>query len=489
MNKQIRQRLTVYFRPTYAEAVHTDMTVPDLLRSGRERIFTSILRFTSLFIIFALLSTLPNLIGKRLWGLVLFYTVFSATVYVFSIFRQINLFPRILSFMTLLYVGGVIDLCYFGVGEDWRLYFTGLSVTAVLFIGWRAGMFSIGLSILSYTIVAWLISTGYLVPSATVMALQIPSIETIITTNLIFLIVNVGIITAIDALLHEYHLVSQRERAAAQNLSTQTAELEESLNREQHLAIELKSALDREEELSQLKSRIITTVSHEFRTPLTVIKNASDLLKRHYDTLSDEKRHKYHEWIDESIFYLTDLLQDASLIESANTQKLTMRKKVVSFGDFCQRVHSELQSELHSAFNIHCQAQGNPQSTMLIDYDMVRQVINNLLTNAQKFSSPKDTITLKLALMDQLTITVMDQGIGIPTAELDKVWQLFYRGSNVVTEQRGLGLGLYIVRQLVSMMDGTVTAVSPYPAVSHKGSAFIVTLDVVQERKPEPMVV
>lgn len=489
MNKQIRQRLIVYFRPTYAETIQTDMSVQDLLLNGRERIFTSVLRFTSLFIIFALLSTLPNLISKSLWGLVIFYTLFSATVYIFSIFRHIHLFLRILSFMTLLYVGGVIDLCYFGIGEDWRLYFTGLSVTAVLFIGWRAGMFSIGLSILSYTVVAWLISNGLIVPSATMMAIQIPSIENIITTNLIFLIVNAGIVTAVDALLHEYHLVSQKERTTAQSLCLQTAELEESLNREQHLATELKSALDREEELSQLKSRIIATVSHEFRTPLTVIKNASDLLKRHHISLSEEKRNKYHKWIDESIFYLTELLQDASLIESANTQKLAMRKKVMLFGDFCHRVQNDLESESYSSFNIHCQIQGNPHTTILIDYDIVRQVINNLLTNAQKFSSSEDTITLKLALMDQLTIAVMDQGIGIPTAELDRVWELFYRGSNVVTTQRGLGLGLYIVRQLVEMMNGTVTAVSPYPTAGKKGSAFIVTLDVVQERKAEPMVV
>ncbi|MCA9918405.1 MAG: hypothetical protein KC445_10665, partial [Anaerolineales bacterium] len=107
-------------------------------------------------------------------------------------------------------------------------------------------------------------------------------------------------------------------------VATRTSALENSLTREQLLAAKLTVALESEMQLSEMQSRIITVVSHEFRTPLSVIMSSSDLLQNYYERLGEERRETVHQRIRDSIFYLTGLLQDVTMVDKAQRATIQM---------------------------------------------------------------------------------------------------------------------------------------------------------------------
>ena len=107
--------------------------------------------------------------------------------------------------------------------------------------------------------------------------------------------------------------------------------------------------------------------------------------------------------------------------------------------------------------------------------EIIKRILFNLIVNAIKFSEPEAPIRVVCEhTANELVILVIDQGIGVPHDELTKIFELFYRASNVDT-RRGLGLGLSIVKKLVQTLDGCVTAESPGP---DQGSTFHVRLPI-----------
>jgi signal transduction histidine kinase len=220
---------------------------------------------------------------------------------------------------------------------------------------------------------------------------------------------------------------------------------------------------------------MITTISHEFRTPLTVINNSTSLLDKYYDRLSDSKREEQYLRIRQSIFYLTDLLQGVSLVESTQNRAVRPRQEMIQFGQLCQQLTTELKQETAAPPNLKIDVTGNETTPLILDYYLLKQVILNLLTNALKYSPSHQPVHLHIVLTTNLILTVTDRGVGIPESEKEKVWELFYRGSNVDVHS-GLGLGLYVVKQLLESMAGTIT-LTDNPA---GGTIFTVKLPIKQ---------
>ncbi len=263
-------------------------------------------------------------------------------------------------------------------------------------------------------------------------------------------------------------LLAQNAELAA-HVMERTRELEEGLHRERQLKQELELAAAAQAGLAALKGQIIANVSHEFRTPLAVINTSVELLVEHYERLKPEKRREIHKRIHDSIFYLTDLLRDVMVVERAQTESLHPDPIHYRFGDFWQQLEEQVRRELGSPPNVAFDYDAVDATDMTADFVMIKQVVFNLLSNAIKYS-PKDA-----AIQTQLThngnhwtLKVMDQGIGIPPEEAERIFDLFYRASNVET-RRGLGLGMYIIRRYVTAMGGIVSARSP--GVGH-GTTF-----------------
>ena len=460
-----------YFLPQKPDYAGQEPDINLILLQERDRILTVILRLSSLIGIIIILIIMDDLLERQRWEMVLVYLIGMIAIGTISHLRQINFTGRAVTFLGILYALGVIDLSFFGVAEDWRLFFSAFSILSALFLGWRAGVFAPLLSMATFITIAWQISIGRIVITASAMESPIPTGENIITFGLVFVMTNAVVIAAIIILLREFERATEKERQAAIQLGQRTAELEDSLTREQQLASEVAFALQREEELNKFRSKMITTISHEFRTPLTVINNSTSLLEKYYDRLSDSKRQEQYLRMRQSIIYLTDLLQGISLVESTQSRPVRPREEMIQFGQLCQRLTSELRQETAVPPNLIIDVNGDKTKPLILDYYLLKQIVLNLLNNAFKYSPPQLPVNLHIVLDSDLKLTVVDQGIGIPESEKEKVWEPFYRGSNVEANS-GLGLGLYVVKQLLEPVAGTIT-LSDNPA---GGTIFTVKL-------------
>ena len=275
----------------------------------------------------------------------------------------------------------------------------------------------------------------------------------------------------------EADILRQQNEQLEDAVRAQTSELQAALNREQLLARQLETALAEAESISELRARIIRTVSHEFRTPLTVINTTAELLTRYHDRMTDEKRQRQHLRIKESILYLTDLLQDVDLVDQVKHDQIEPKPQPWQFGAFAQDLELELRRQTNQSPRISYCITGDASRRFAVDEELLKQVCVNLLTNALKYSDMDEPVTFALTFTEALEVSVTDRGIGILPEDAERIWALFSRGSNI-EQRRGMGMGLYIARKLVGSLGGEISFVSPGSSET-RGTRFSLTVPVV----------
>ena len=210
----------------------------------------------------------------------------------------------------------------------------------------------------------------------------------------------------------------------------------------------------------EMQSVFVSTVHHELRTPIAIIKGYASTLRR--DDVEWERdviREKMAIIEDESD-RLTNLVEDlltASKIQSA--RELQLNKADIDLSDLAARSAARLQSQ--TAHRIELSFPKRFPS-VLGDETRLRQVIDNLLTNAIKYSPDDKTITIGGRYNPQsVTVFVRDEGAGIANDELERVFDRFYRVDNAITQrQQGAGLGLYLVKAIVEAHGGEISVKS-----------------------------
>lgn len=220
---------------------------------------------------------------------------------------------------------------------------------------------------------------------------------------------------------------------------------------------ELKNALEKEKEVSQLKTRFITMTSHEFRTPLTTIQSNAELLQFHFNKLLPDPQDKAYRFIgriNSEITRLTSLMNDILLLGRIDSGKLSFKPQPVDLKsmieDLVQRNFVPNDDRLVKVNFI-----GHPVLVNL-DPSLFNHVLTNLFSNALKYSSGKRSPECTVEfLAEKVLIAITDFGIGIPEADLPKIFESFHRGRNAENIQ-GTGLGLQIVKQFVEMHNGTI---------------------------------
>lgn len=232
-------------------------------------------------------------------------------------------------------------------------------------------------------------------------------------------------------------------------------------------------ALERERELNQLKSTFIATVSHEFRTPLTTILMAADLLQDPSKQLTQEKKSKRFERIRTSVSRMEQLIDDMMLIATSGSAKLDCNTRPIDLERFCLDLIETLIETLpvsEAESNVVFSYQGVCQAEM--DKSLLQHIFTNLLSNALKYSAQGSTVEFDLLCGSGVaTFKINDRGIGIPAADIDQLFQIFHRASNV-GNVKGTGLGLSIVKRCVDAHRGEIDVISEEGV----GSTFIVRL-------------
>lgn len=238
----------------------------------------------------------------------------------------------------------------------------------------------------------------------------------------------------------------------------------------------LQKSLAQEKEISTMRSRFISMVSHEFRTPLAIISSSTGILQTFGDRLNAEKKQGHLETIQKTIKYTVQLLDDVLMINSVETEKIEFKPETLDIIDFCRRLIREIQGTSYShviEFSLNS-SQLILDHTLFAEFDpkIIRQVLTNLLTNAIKYSPGSSTVSFSLNITDkQIVFIVQDYGIGIPKEDQVNLFASFYRGSNVGNIS-GTGLGLAIVKKCVDQHQGNITLESKL----NQGTIFKVTI-------------
>ncbi|MGF1459919.1 MAG: PAS domain S-box protein [Leptolyngbyaceae cyanobacterium] len=219
--------------------------------------------------------------------------------------------------------------------------------------------------------------------------------------------------------------------------------------------VEIRRALAAERELNELKSRFVSTTSHEFRTPLGVIASSAGILQDYGDRIGSAKQQKHFMRIQDSVNHMTQLLEDMLILSRAEAGKMQLKYVSTRILDFCQDIVEELNLSTGSD-RINIRVDAVPAYPVMVDQRLLRQILTNLLSNALKYSRPESEVYLLLTTHPQsFDILIQDQGIGIPEDDLKHLFQSFHRAQNVGNIP-GTGLGLSIVKKLVELHQGKI---------------------------------
>ncbi|MBD2653768.1 PAS domain S-box protein [Synechocystis sp. FACHB-383] len=244
--------------------------------------------------------------------------------------------------------------------------------------------------------------------------------------------------------------------------------------------IEILRSLVKERELNEAKSQFVDIVSHEFRTPLTSIIGFGELLSKYFDRLSLEKKQHYINNIQNASQRLKQLIDDVLSISRYDANKLEIELGNTNLrnlgNDVIENFSCGLGSEHNLEFNYHLK----PEERSLVDVRLLRHALENVLSNAIKYSAPGSTVTLDISRdEDHLLFQVQDEGIGIPPQDREKLFEAFHRASNV-GDVPGTGLGLSIVKRYVEFQGGTIQVES----VPEKGTTMVIKLPL----NPAPII-
>ena len=266
------------------------------------------------------------------------------------------------------------------------------------------------------------------------------------------------------------HAAAQDERRAdryrarlvqvEKEVSALNRDLDAALAREADKAEQLQLAKAREEEIAGLKSQIIRVVSHEFRTPLAIISNASYMLERFENKMDSEKKLENHQRIGTAVGYMKELLDDVCWIDAATTEAVAVTPTAITLRQIAASVLDQFIDSAETSDRIQFTFP-EVDKRVMVDEGLVKQILYHLVSNALKFSETTDgepAAPVRITLhhrANQLLLVIKDNGIGIPADAMPRIYELFYRAENA-EDRRGLGLGLSIVRRLIDVLNGNV---------------------------------
>ena len=223
--------------------------------------------------------------------------------------------------------------------------------------------------------------------------------------------------------------------------------------------------------LENLRKNLLTDISHEIKTPVSVIRAGSETLNS--GALEDKNiAKKFAKSIQDNAERLSEMIDDLLELEKIEFSGLVPKKKKMNVLQQTNIIIDSLQSLMYEK-NIRLNNLIASEHTIKTDKDSFRTILSNLIANAIKYSPDGSTITLKSSITEtDLTIEIADEGYGIEKKNLKRVFDRFYRTEKARAHSKGTGLGLSLVKQLSNRLDGNVSVESKI----NKGSKFFVRL-------------
>ena len=217
-----------------------------------------------------------------------------------------------------------------------------------------------------------------------------------------------------------------------------------------------RESVRRLEDLDRIKNRFIGTVSHEMRTSASAISGFANLLSSRWDRLDDEERRDLVTRIDRNGHSLVSVVEDFLDFSRLERRSPATDPPPASLSQLVATTVDDLAA---LAPRHRLVARIAPDVTALVDRAAVERILTNLVSNAAKYSPPGSEITIAVeSIGDSAVLTVDDEGTGIPPAEREKVFEVFYRaGHEAMAGTRGAGIGLAVVKEVVDRLRARVS--------------------------------
>jgi PAS domain S-box-containing protein len=246
-----------------------------------------------------------------------------------------------------------------------------------------------------------------------------------------------------------------------------TVELQSLIAQIRQAKEEVSLSLEKEIELNQMKSRFVSMASHEFRTPLSSIQLSASLIDKYAIEYNNPNISKHINKIKNAIGNLTTILNDFLSLERLETGVITPQLAPLDLVKFSEEITEEMQMVAKQNQNIIYQHTGT-QRMVNIDANLLKNCIINLIANAIKYSGENTFIEFNTEITSELfSVTIKDDGIGIPATEQKHLFQAFFRAHNTGSIP-GTGLGLNIVDRYIKLMAGKIE----FSSKENKGTTF-----------------
>lgn len=233
------------------------------------------------------------------------------------------------------------------------------------------------------------------------------------------------------------------------------------------------------EELNSFKSQFFTNVSHEIRTPITLIKGYNDELT---DALNNaEKTQKIQQNINIQVQKIAELVNGVLDLAKMEETKIALNLVPTNMVTLLNKVYISFESLFHQK-NIHLELKTkNRKCIALVDVLFIERALNNILTNALKYTE-KGSVTMSIyCSKNKSIIKIKDTGIGIPPKDLDKVFNRFYQANNHINKAGGSGVGLAFTHEILKLHHGAITVKSNLGV----GSEFTIELPAYKKKDNE----
>lgn len=247
--------------------------------------------------------------------------------------------------------------------------------------------------------------------------------------------------------------------------------LKEEVIKRKKIESQIKESLQKERELNELKTKFLSLVSHEFKTPLSGILTSATLAEKYTQAEQQDKRVKHLKTIKSKVKYLTNILNDFLSIERLETGKVSYKFSHFPLSKVVNQVVYDANMLLKDGQ--HITYPSNIEDLMIeTDEKILELVLTNLVNNAVKYSGENTQIDVLASVKDHiLEIVIKDQGIGIPNKEQKFIFNRYFRAENALLNQ-GTGIGLNIVKNHLENLGGTIK----FNSEENVGSTFNITL-------------
>lgn len=223
------------------------------------------------------------------------------------------------------------------------------------------------------------------------------------------------------------------------------------------LYLHKKRALNKEMEFNRLISRFVSTVTHEFRTPLAGISSSVQLLQEFGKDFEESEQKKLFSRINDSLAGLKSMLEDLTILEKGKTGRTVVKNNEFNFEDFFDELVRDILVSAQNSKDVVISASREPIiGVITADRDLLRHALSNVISNAIKYSVGKGEVRIeKILVNNRLCINISDNGIGIPEEDIPYIFNDFFRSGNAESIP-GTGLGMSIVKNSVELLKGEI---------------------------------